>query len=361
MTSIPETHEAVGQLAPNSELTSFRLPTPAPGPDQVLVRVQWSAGSPVTVWIVDFKVTNPQYPLVVGENIVGEVVAIGQGVTDFKVGDVVLSFSFTDEAHGRASQEYALLSKWNVGKLPDNIVPQEAATVPDNLVTAYFTLFDQLGLPTPADFPTTTPSKDTFTPILVWGGGGSVGQYAIQLLRLAGYQNIFAVASPRHHEHLRELGANKTFDYNSPEVFKKILTATGGDRLELVFDTIGDEENSLKPISQLVGPGSKVAYLLPVRIGGHGAVRGVKQTTDVLGDGIESIAVGTKYYQKNERMKRDLQLKIIPSLLGRGLIKPNRYREVKGESLLEKVTEAVDLLRRGAVSGERLVFRVAKT
>lgn len=120
----------------------------------------------------------------------------------------------------------------------------------------------------------------------------------MQLLHLAGYQRVFAVASSHHHEYLRSLGANAVFDYHSPDVTKQILAEAGGP-IEVVLDTISDEGNSLKPISQVVGNSSKVAYLLPVRVGNPGAVSGVKRTTDLsFPDGAKLIAVGAKYYQK---------------------------------------------------------------
>ena len=55
-----------------------------------------------------------------------------------------------------------------------------------------------------------------------------------------------------------------------------------------------------------------------------------------------------------------MQSKIVPDLLSRGLINPVRFAEIQGDTLLEKVLTAVDLYRKGKVSGERLIFRVAK-
>lgn len=55
-----------------------------------------------------------------------------------------------------------------------------------------------------------------------------------------------------------------------------------------------------------------------------------------------------------------MQPKIIPDLLARGLVKPNKVREVQRATLSEKVVTSVDLLRKNAVSGERLVYKVAK-
>ena len=117
MSNIPETHEAIGQLAAGAPITSFRLPTPKPGRDQVLVRVEWIAGTPVTVWMIDFQIADPSYPFVIGESIAGKVVAAGEDVKHVNVGDTILSFSFSpDDSTQRGAQEYVLLDYWKVGK-----------------------------------------------------------------------------------------------------------------------------------------------------------------------------------------------------------------------------------------------------
>lgn len=159
-------------------------------------------------------------------------------------------------------------------------------------------LFDQLRLPAPEAFPAVSPPADASAPILIWGAAGSTGQYTVQLLHAAGYKKVFAVASSKHHEFLRSLGATDTFDYNSRNVTEQIVAAAGGP-VKLVFDAIGDEQNSLKPVSQIVGNGSKVAFLLPVRVGGYGSVGGVKWTTDVVfPTGAELVPVAAGLYQK---------------------------------------------------------------
>ncbi len=150
----------------------------------------------------------------------------------------------------------------------------------------------------PTEYPSATSPPEASTPILVWGAAGSVGQYTLQVLKLAGYKNIFAVASTRQHEYLRSLGATSTFDYTKLDVTAQIEKAAGG-KLKYVFDTIGDEEYSLKPITKVVGEGSKVAYLLPIRTGGHGSVSGVsRELTLPFPDGVQTIGVGTFSYQK---------------------------------------------------------------
>ena len=86
----------------------------------------------------------------------------------------------------------------------------------------------------------------------MYGAGASAGQYTIQLLRLAGYTNILATASPRNHDLLHSLGANKCFDYRSPHLTKEILAATGGEPVKYAVDTIA-VRSSLATVSAFLG------------------------------------------------------------------------------------------------------------
>lgn len=72
---------------------------------------------------------------------------------------------------------------------------------------------------------------------MVWGGSTSVGQYAIQLLKLSGYHNIITTASARHHEHLKQLGATKIVDYTAA-TWKNDL----GNDIDFGLDCVGDAE-----------------------------------------------------------------------------------------------------------------------
>jgi hypothetical protein len=63
---------------------------------------------------------------------------------------------------------------------------------------------------------------------------------------------------------------------------------------------------------------------------------------------------------QNSFFKEKLQTEIMPTMLGEGIVKPNPYRVIEGNSLLERAQKAMDVLRRKEVSGERLVWRVAE-
>ncbi|KAJ1302148.1 hypothetical protein OPQ81_000976 [Rhizoctonia solani] len=102
-------------------------------------------------------------------------------------------------------------------------------------------------------------------PILVWGGATCAGRAALQLLKRAGYTNLFVVAAFERHLELAEIAPPNTkfFDYRDANVVDEIRTAIGGQKLNKVLDTVS-MPYTLEPISQLVTSGAKVATFLPV-------------------------------------------------------------------------------------------------
>ena len=153
-------------------------------------------------------------------------------------------------------------------QVPDSFSLYEAASMPDNYATAMFTIFGtpNLALPLPSSWPAPSPPPNADAPILVYGASSSSGQFMIQVLKLAGYTNIFAAASARNHAYLQELGAKKCFDYRSPEFVKNILQASGGAKMSIVIDSIAAKP-SIEKYSGVVGEGTRVALLMPVKEG----------------------------------------------------------------------------------------------
>ena len=144
-----------------------------------------------------------------------------------------------------------------------------AATLPDNFVTSFYTLFNQLGLPIPASFPATTPPPLASVPVLIYGAGSVSGIYAVQLLHTAGYKKIIAIASERNHEYLHSIGATDAIDYRSPSLVEDISAAVGGDgKVLLAVDCIAAENTSLKTLGSVMSPLGKLAILLPLKEGG---------------------------------------------------------------------------------------------
>lgn len=89
----------------------------------------------------------------------------------------------------------------------------------------------------------------------------------IQLLHAAGYKNVIATASRKHHDALRSLGATSVFDYNSPTLTEDVAKAVGGDgKLLLAVDTV-TAEGTLTAIGKMISPQWQVALLLPIKEG----------------------------------------------------------------------------------------------
>lgn len=126
-------------------------------------------------------------------------------------------------------------------------------------------LFDQLKLPIPLELPAkhTPPFADK--PILVYGAGASSGQYITQVLKLAGYTNILATASPKHHQYLRSLGAVHVFDYSSSDLVEQVLNAAGG-KLPFVVNCVGTLD-TISAIGKFISSEGTVGVLLPMKEG----------------------------------------------------------------------------------------------
>ena len=241
----------------------------------------------------------------------------------------------------------------------------EVVTLPNNFVTAWHTLIQDLNIslpwPKPNNFTLPTQSR-----ILIWGGSSSVGQYVLQILRYYGYENVVATASPSNFDIVKDSGANHVVDYKLPaQELKNQVENTSGGRVEKILDCIGSLEGSVTPISRVAEGNATVAVLLPVII--RDATEDVEphyamdpEKVVEWTPGVEVKGVRTHFYLQDHFMAKHLQPDIMPTLLAEGVVKPNRQKIVEGNTLLERAQKALDMLRRKEVSGERLVWRIAE-
>ncbi|KAG1886147.1 chaperonin 10-like protein [Suillus subluteus] len=306
----------------------IQVPTPSPGPGEVMVKVAFSAVIPLDMYMADYgQMINSEYPVVLGFNVSGVVEAVGSGVDGLQTGDKVCALT-TAGSKGKGLQERAIIQSCTCAKLPDDYSLEAAATIPDNFITAFYTLFDCLGLALPT-FPISAPPPHAETPILVYGAGATSGQYAIQLLALAGYKRVIATASPRHHPYLKSLGATHVIDYSADDMPEKILLAAGKN-LPFVLDCI-TTESTLKSISSVVSSDGVVAMLLPVTAGskytaGKDEQMWMELPADMnpFPDSVKIVCVKAILYQQNEYLRDNLMPKILPRLLEEAVIQPNR-------------------------------------
>ena len=136
-------------------------------------------------------------------------------------------------------------------------------TLPNNVVTVFHAVTKDLGLQLAWPVPPYPSPPHAKTSILIWGGASSVGQYALQILRHWGYQNLITTASPAHHTYLKSIGASQVFDYRDSDISEK-LTQVFPEGIPFLFDCIGSKFGSLAPLAKVAQEGAKVAVLLPV-------------------------------------------------------------------------------------------------
>lgn len=359
-----KTHNAVATISLKGPLDIITVPTVTPQADQVLIRNEWTASTPLDLHQNDggLLVTHPQ---VLGDTIGGTVVQVGPKVKRLKVGDKVFGFGWRKQEE-KGGQEFVTIEEWLVGLLPEGFTLQQAVTLPNNFVTVFHAVTADLSfdLPWPKPASYSPPEKDTA--LLIWGGASSVGQFAIQILTYYGYANIIATASKRHHEKLKAMGAKQVFDYNDANVVEQILGTVNAEKgVPLVLDCIGSLKGSIEPISKVVKRGAKVAILLPVIVKHSSDKEDPVYAMDVekvvqWEEGVRARGVRTHFYLENEFFKKHLQPDIMPTMLKEGIVKPNSQKIIEGKTLLERAQKAMDALRRKEASMERLVWKVSE-
>jgi NADPH:quinone reductase-like Zn-dependent oxidoreductase len=219
------------------------LPRPEPGPGELLVRVRAAGVNPIDHKIRDgaVKVLLPfSFPLILGTDLAGDVEAIGQGVTKFKLGDAV--YSRLDNDRIGAFAEYAVVRESAAASKPASIDYTQAASLPLVGLTAWQTLIELARL---------RPGQK----VLIHAGSGGVGTFAIQLAKHPGAQ-VATTAAAKNHALVKSLGADVAIDY------KAIRFETVVKDQDVVLDTQGGE--TLRRSFEVVKPGGVV-----VTIGGR--------------------------------------------------------------------------------------------
>lgn len=264
--SLPKTQKSIAINGKRQPLIEITTPVYKPDNDEVVIRVQWTASTPLDLHRADGGLLIETYPtLSGGGGAAGTVVAIGPGdVKGLAIRDLVTAFAW----HGGKQanhQEFITVPSYMVSKVPQGIRLQDAVTVPVNLVSAIHSIVTDLELDLPWPIPQDWKPKNAGKPILIWGAGSSVGIYIIQVLRHWKYTNILAIASSKHNEYLRRLGAQAVFDYTKSTVVDDINAHVAKDQhIPYIIDCIGSVNGTLTPLTKIAQPKSVVAVMLPV-------------------------------------------------------------------------------------------------
>lgn len=197
------------------------VPRPEPKDNELLIRVIAAGVNPVDGMIRSgmFANENRAFPIVLGGDIAGVVEKVGSKITKFKAGDPVFAYVSLDNSGGYA--QYALVTEREAAPKPKSLTYVEAAAVPIVALTAWQALVDTAKL----------ASGQT---VLIHGGSGGVGTFAIQIAKARGAK-VIATASTANQELLKQLGADVAIDYtkqNFEEVAKDV---------DVVLDSVGKD------------------------------------------------------------------------------------------------------------------------
>ena len=173
---------------------------PLPGAGEILVKVAAAGVGPWDGWIRSGHSALPQpLPLTLGSDLSGTVVAVGDGVTDFAVGEAV--YGVTNARFTGAYAEYAVASAEMMAGKPESLTDAEAASIPVIAVTAWQALFEHARV---------GPGQT----VLIHGAAGNVGAYAVQFAKQSG-AHVIATAGTGDVETVRALGADEVIDYKT--------------------------------------------------------------------------------------------------------------------------------------------------
>jgi NADPH:quinone reductase-like Zn-dependent oxidoreductase len=232
-------------------LSIKEVPLPDLPDDRVLVKVRATSVNAADyhtvhggwlVGVIGKILRQPEAPPIRGSDVSGTVVAVGKNITAFHPGDEVFGTARGSWAEYASGAERGLLAK------PTNLSFAEAGAVGVAAITALQGLRDKGQL-------------KAGQRVLVYGAGGGVGTYAVQIAKALG-AHVTATTGPRNVELVRPLGADVLVDYTKEDIAKR------GDRYDVVYDvgairSIGSLRRMLVPggVLVLAGAGKKGGWI----------------------------------------------------------------------------------------------------
>jgi NADPH:quinone reductase-like Zn-dependent oxidoreductase len=248
------------------------VPRPEPKDDQILVRVIAAGVNPVDGSIRSGRYArffNTKLPLIPGYDISGTVEKVGAKMTKFKVGDPVYAYIGLKEGGGYA--EYAVAMEKEASLKPNSLNYIEAAAVPLAAETAWQALVD-------------TAKLSAGQTVLIHGGSGGVGSFAIQIAKARGAK-VIATASTPNQELLKQLGADVAVDYTKTK-FEDVAKD-----VDVIIDSVG--KDTLARSYGVVKKGGFIVSLVaqpdPAQLEKHG-IRGAPLSVEPNDDELAEIS-----------------------------------------------------------------------
>ena len=222
------------------------VPRPRPGAGELLVRMHAVGVNPVETYIrAGHYPRKPALPFTPGNDGAGVIEEVGDGVTEFRVGERV----YTAGSGSGTYAEFTLCGVSQVHSLPSRVSFAQGAAMGTPYATAYRGLF-QRGEAVPNEA------------LLVHGASGGVGTAAVQLAAARGVRVFGTAGSEEGRKLVQEQGAVRVFDHHAPDYLEQIMQATGGRGVDLILEMVGQvnlgkDLTILAPLGRVVVIGNR--------------------------------------------------------------------------------------------------------
>jgi NADPH2:quinone reductase len=205
-------------------LTLTDLPMPEPRPGEVLIKVA-AAGvnRPDVLQRMGVYPPPPGASNVPGLEVSGEIVALGDGASLWRVGDRVTALTA-----GGGYAEYALAHEGSCMRVPKGMGPNEAACIPETFMTVWHNVFERGALKAGESF-------------LVHGGSSGIGATAIQLAAHFGARVFATAGSDAKCQFCESLGAERAINYKNEKFAEVVKEATHGRGVDVILDMVGGD------------------------------------------------------------------------------------------------------------------------
>ncbi|MEW4570859.1 NADPH:quinone reductase [Tautonia sp. JC769] len=214
----------IESLGDASAITVGEVPTPTPGPGEVLVKVGAASINPIDLYLRSGRVKMPMsFPYVVGTDVAGTVEAVGRGATRYRPGDRVWGSNQGILGRQGSVADYVCTDERWLYATPPRLSDAEAASMALVGITAHLGLFERAHL---------KPHETVY----VAGGGGGVGSMVIQMAKATGARVATTAGHERSLELCRSLGADLVLNYKTDDVPAR-LREWAEDGIDVWFET----------------------------------------------------------------------------------------------------------------------------
>ncbi|HEY9767005.1 MAG TPA: zinc-dependent alcohol dehydrogenase family protein [Coleofasciculaceae cyanobacterium] len=223
-----------------SVLQLENVPPKKPSFGEVRIKVSAFALNRAEVYFRENQYIHPpSLPSRIGYDAAGVIDAVGEGVTNVKVGDRVATYPAFNQGDYGVYGEWAIVPAHAVMKYPTHLAPEEAATIGVQYMTGYFALFEHGKL----------KKGDR---ILITAASSSTGVAAINLAKSIGATVIATTRTSAKKQQLIELGADYVIVTQSEDLVKTVLDITKGAGVEVIYDPIAGK--TIETYAEIIVP-----------------------------------------------------------------------------------------------------------